>query len=453
MPWRLFAAHPRGLVFLCLTQMWERFSFYGMRSLLILYLTQHLLIDDGGAKVIGYESLVGLLERLFGPLSVQAVASQIYGCYEGLIYFTPLIGGIIADRWVGQRLSVYVGGTLIALGHLLMMNESALLLALTLIIIGSGAFTPNLATQVGALYEGADPRRDSAFSLYYLGINIGAFIAPLICGTVGEIFGWHYGFSLAAIGVTIGLFTYRAGRKHLPPDVMRVPPQETDTPRATMKGIWLSLAVLTLLSTLFWASYAQVGNVLNLWLLNETDRTIGTSFELKVSWFQSVNPLLILLGTPLILAFWAARTARGRRSSTITRMILGCLFVACGYLILAAAVASSGAGERVSWLWTIAYLMLLTLGELYLSPTSWSLFSRLAPRGMASLAMGIWFLALFAGSYLGGILGMFWERLPRIGFWILVAAVAAAGALGLWLLKRTLEHLIASHEATQEKAA
>lgn len=446
----MFEAHPRGLAFLCFTQMWERFSFYGMRALLILYLTQYLLINGGGEHVIGYTSLATLLQSLFGPLSTQAIASQIYGCYEALVYFTPLIGGIIADRWIGQRISVYVGGVLIALGHLLMMNEAALLLALALIITGSGAFTPNLATQVGALYEGADPRRDSAFSLYYLGINIGAFAAPLVCGTVGEIFGWHYGFGLAGIGMVIGLLIFTAGRKHLPADVtLRRPSSreaEPSSPHAT-RNVWLALAVLVALSTLFWASYGQVGNVLSLWLLDQTDRTTVGGLELKVSWFQAVNPLLILIGTPLVLALWATRAAKGHRSSTITRMILGCFFVAAGYLILALAAASAGPGERVSWLWTIGYLVALTAGELYLSPTSWSLFSRLAPRGMASLAMGIWFFALFAGSYLAGFLGMWWERLPHASFWLLIAAVGTIGGIGLLTLRKAL------HRLTQEKPA
>lgn len=441
-PWRLFAAHPRGLLFLCLTQMWERFSFYGMRSLLILYLTQHLLVAGHSDEVIGYPALEALLQRLFGPLSVQGVASQIYGCYEALVYLTPLLGGIIADRYAGQRRSIYIGGILIALGHLLMMYESALLLALTLIVAGSGLFTPNLATQVGALYAGADPRRDSAFSVYYLGINIGAFAAPLLCGTVGEIWGWHYGFGIAGGGMLIGLLIYSVGRRHLPADLMTN--QMDSRAPVNTPGVWLVLALLTVLSTLFWASYGQVGNVLSLWLLDDTQRTLG-SFELKVSWFQSINPLLILLGTPVIVALWSARS---RQASTITRMALGCLFVSIGYLILCVASATAGPGVRVSWLWTLAYLFALTLGELYLSPTSWSLFSKLAPRGSASLAMGVWFLALFAGSYLAGFIGMWWERVPRGGFWLMIATVAAVGAVGLLLLRRVLDRLISNHEPT-----
>jgi len=310
----MFADHPRGLLFLCFTQMWERFSYYGMRSLLILYLTQHLLINGGGERVIGYSALAQLLQRLFGALSVQGIASQIYGCYEGLIYFTPLVGGLIADRWAGQRRSVYVGGTLIALGHLLMMSEAALLPALGLIIIGSGAFTPNLATQVGALYEKDDARRDNAFSLYYLGINIGAFLSPLICGTVGEVFGWHYGFALAGVGMLIGLAIFSMGRRYLPADVMRIRAAavESSAAQTHARSVWLALAVLTVFSTLFWASYGQVGNVLSLWLLDQTDRSIGT-VAITVSSFQAINPLLILVGTPLVLALWSAQTAAGRR--------------------------------------------------------------------------------------------------------------------------------------------
>jgi POT family proton-dependent oligopeptide transporter len=438
--------HPRALTFLFLTQMWERFSFYGMRSLLILYLISGPLQPERAPHVIGYESLKGVLESVFGPLSAQATASQIYGLYVALVYLMPLPGGILADRWLGWRKSTLLGGALIACGHLLMTSEPALLLALLLITLGSGCFTPNIVAQVGALYESADPRRDSAFSLFYLGVNLGAFISPLVCGTVGEIFGWHYGFALAGGGMLIGLATFIAGRKHLPADPGGRTARPSPGTRAASGGgsLWIVLTVLVLLSTLFWASYEQVGNVLNLWLLNSTDRSLF-GHELHVTWFQSVNPLLILTLTPVLIAFWARLGARGREPSTLAKMASGCLLLAAAYLVLALAVLTSG-GERVSWMWTLIALFCVTLGELYLAPTSWSLFSRLAPPHLASVSMGIWYLSLFAGGYLAGLLGTFWDRLSHLQFWLLIATVTGTGGVGLLLVKNMIERRVAAYE-------
>jgi proton-dependent oligopeptide transporter, POT family len=214
-----FFGHPRALSYLFATEMWERFSYYGMRALLVLYMVKYLFTSQRESHVFGLESLQRTLELVFGPLAPQPLASQIYGFYTGLVYLTPIIGGLLADRVLGQRRTVIIGASLMAVGHFMMAFEQLFLLALVFLIFGNGAFKPNISTQVGALYEPGDRRRDRAFSIFYVGINLGAFLAPLVCGTLGERLGWHYGFAAAGVGMTLGLVIYLMASPNLPKDV------------------------------------------------------------------------------------------------------------------------------------------------------------------------------------------------------------------------------------------
>src|SRR5208282_643541 len=198
--------------------MWERFSYYGMRSLLVLYMTKYLLAPGHAGNALGLADVKGALEAIFGPLDVQPLSSQIYGFYTALVYLTPIFGGLLADRVLGQRRTVVLGAILMAIGHFMMAVDSLFLLALLMLILGNGAFKPNISTQVGSLYAPGDPRRDRAYSIFYVGINLGAFLAPLVCGTLGERVGWHYGFAAAGVGMLIGLATYLYASPRLPPD-------------------------------------------------------------------------------------------------------------------------------------------------------------------------------------------------------------------------------------------
>src|SRR5436190_8451518 len=217
-PEKTLLGHPRGLSFLFTTEMWERFSYYGMKALLVLYMVKYLLHPEHAQAVIGFAALKSGLEFLFGPLDIQPLSSHIYGLYTGLVYLTPVLGGYLADRVLGQRRMVMIGAALMAVGHFMMAFEPLFLLALLVLILGNGAFKPNISTQVGTLYAPGDPRRDRAFSIFYVGINLGAFLAPLVCGTLGEELGWHYGFSAAGIGMTLGLVIYLAATPNLPKD-------------------------------------------------------------------------------------------------------------------------------------------------------------------------------------------------------------------------------------------
>src|SRR5207342_407147 len=213
-----FLEHPRGLAFLFTTEMWERFSYYGMRALLVLYMTKHLLAPEQAGNVLGLAGVRSALEAAFGPLEMQPLSSQIYGLYTALVYLTPIFGGLLADRVLGQRRTVILGAILMAIGHFLMAVEQLFLFALGALILGNGAFKPNISTQVGGLYAPGDPRRDRAFSIFYVGINVGAFLAPLVCGTLGEMLGWRYGFAAAGVGMLISLAVYLYAMPTLPMD-------------------------------------------------------------------------------------------------------------------------------------------------------------------------------------------------------------------------------------------
>jgi POT family proton-dependent oligopeptide transporter len=381
-----FLGHPKGLAVLFASEMWERFSYYGMRALLVLYMVNYLLKPERLESVIGLGVLKQMLEALSGPLAAQPFASQIYGLYTGFVYLTPILGGLLADRWLGRTRTIALGAALMIAGHFMMAYEPLFLLALLLIILGNGAFKPNITTQVGELYAPGDARRDRAYSIFYVGINIGAFFAPLVCGTVGETIDWHYGFACAGVGMAIGLATYLAGRSTLPPDPIGRAALEPETTKGDLRGALPVVLLLFPSSALFWAAFEQQGNTIALWAEQFTDRGVslfGWRAEIPVTWFQAFNPLMIFLFTPLLVAFWARRARQGREPSTISKLSLGCFGVAASYGVMAFA-AWSHEGGKASWLWLLAYFTVITLSELHFSPIALSLVSRLAPAGSRS---------------------------------------------------------------------
>jgi len=315
-----FLGHPRGLGFLFGTEMWERFSYYGMRALLVLYMVKYVLLPGTAGTVIGLGPLRHALEFVYGPLDIQPFSSLIYGYYTALVYLTPIFGGLLADRVLGHRRTVIIGALLMALGHFMMAFESLLLFALLMLILGNGAFKPNMSTQVGELYPPGDPRRDRAYSIFYVGINIGAFLAPLVCGTLGERVGWHYGFGAAGVGMLIALSIYLIGSTHLPPDpLFTTKPADAHKPldRDEWRSI-IALLILFLPVSLFWATYEQQGNTIALWADDHTDRTINLLFwtaEIPTTWFQSFNPFMIFAFTPLVVALWARQATLGTEPS------------------------------------------------------------------------------------------------------------------------------------------
>jgi POT family proton-dependent oligopeptide transporter len=435
--------HPRALSYLFATEMWERFSYYGMRALLVLYMVKYLFEPERAGTVIGLAALKRVLEIPFGPLDIQPLASQIYGLYTGLVYLTPVFGGLLADRVLGHRRTVVIGAILMAFGHFMMAFEPLFLLALLMLILGNGAFKPNMSAQVGALYAPGDPRRDRAYSIFYVGINLGAFLAPWVCGLLGEEVGWHYGFAAAGVGMLIGLATYLYAAPTLPPD--RITPAAERAPLThddrRMVGALLVLFVPT---TFFWATYEQQGNTIALWADAYTDRTIqlfGWSAEIPTTLFQSFNPFMIFAFTPLVVTLWAWQAKRGVEPSTLTKMALGCFGVTASNLIMAAAAFYAGGG-KASWLWLFAYFVVITLGELYISPIGLSLVSKLAPAKIISMMMGVWLATSFTGNFIAGYLGSFWSQMDKAHFFLMIAAIAGLAGASIAAFNRPLRAVL-----------
>jgi len=409
--------HPRGLTVLFLTNMWEQFSYYGMRALLVYFMTKQLLF-------------------------AQAQASFIYGAYTAAAYFTPILGGVLADRWLGKRRAIVIGASIMAAGHFMMAFDAWFYLALATIALGNGLFLPTLPSQVGDLYERGDARRGWAFNVYYVGINIGGFLAPLICGTVGELYGWHYGFGLAGIGMLLGLAIYVGGQRYLPPEVMpEVMPDKSaaaPTPQGLGRETILVLTGIGVAVTVFRAAYEQVGNTVALWADSGVDRALG-GWTIPMTWFQSLNPLFVMLLTPPLLAYWHRRAAAGADQAPLRRMACGALIVAGAYLLLAAAGLNAGAGAT-GWIWLVLFFLVLTVGELFILPTGLGLFARLAPRHLGSTTVAAWFLVTFTGSLSAGLVGGLWSRFTPAAFFTLLALFSAIAAGLLWRLNGPMQH-------------
>ncbi|MFO0694436.1 MAG: peptide MFS transporter [Polyangiales bacterium] len=442
---RALLGHPRGLFVLFLTEMWERMSYYGMRALLVLYMTSHLFVSDGVAeRVLGFGSIASLLADPSEAHFADHLASRVYGLYTGFVYFTPFFGGLLADRWLGPRRSVLLGGTLMMIGHFLMAFEALFFVALVFLVLGNGAFKPNISSQVGSLYAEGDPKRDQAFTLFYVGINLGAMLAPLVCGTLGQTLGWHFGFGAAGVGMFLGLLVYGFGERHVRP-IAPVHHEDGGVAKRTPaeeRRIVTALVTVSLISLVFWAAYEQQGNTLQLWADRQTDwHVLGLS--IPSTWYQSMNPLLILVLTPLLGAYWDARRAKGKEPTTIGKMVLGCFFLALGYVVMIVAARAVPDGARGSILWLAFSTFFLTVGELYLSPIGLSLISRSAPRRMVGTLMGVWFLASFFGNTLAGQLGTLYSDMPKELFFAMLGALAMGAGLAIAIVKRPLERALA----------
>jgi POT family proton-dependent oligopeptide transporter len=452
---REFFGHPLGLYLLFFTEMWERFSFYGMRALLVFYMTKYLFLPEHAAGVLGHTSIVRAIEWFFGPMSAQALSSQIYGLYTGFVYLTPVFGGMIADRWLGQRKTVILGGVIMAIGHFMMAFSSLFYAALFLLILGNGAFKPNVSTQVGALYPPGDPRRDRAFNIFYVGINLGAFLSPLVCGILGETWGWHWGFGAAGVGMVAGLLVYVGGQKYLAPDnLMKQAEGEAPPKQPFTYSEWQkigALIVLCLLNVLFWAVYEQQGNTLALWADGNTNRRLltafGSNWEMPASVFQAVNPFFIFLFTLVINPLWAWQAKRGTEPNSVAKMAIGCFLLAISFLIMIGGARVYEAGGLASAWWLVGCTALLTVGEIYLSPVGLSLVTKISPARIVSLMMGIWFLSSFFGNYLSGYLGTYWEKVSHERFFIWMAVLSAITGVLMILFYLPLKRAIGDENA------
>lgn len=413
----IWRGHPPGLYVLFFSESWAWFSFFGMQAMLVYYMTQQLAFS-------------------------QPSASVIYGYYDAAAYLTPFFGGMLADRLLGLRLSVIIGGLTMAAGHFMMAFPRLFFPALVLIALGNGAYVPPLASQIGRLYRDDDPRRDQAYSIYYMGMNIGAFLAPFICGTLGEWYGWHWGFAAAGVGMIIGVGVYLLRQDTLPPDPAATiwsEERRTSLSAADWSAIRLILLIAAIMA-LFRIAYEQTGNTMALWIEVYTDRLLrvgGWSFLVPATWFQSINPLLILFLTPPLVVLWKRQARRNREPSSVTKMAIGCGFVALSFLVMVGAAFSyEHFGRPVSWGWTAGFCTLLTIGELYCVPVSLSLISQISPVQVVSVMIGVWYLSKFAGGIVSGYFGTLWSVVPLPVFFFIAALAAFAAGIALVALSR-----------------
>ena len=450
----IFLGHPRGLFLLFMTEMWERFSYYGMRALLVLYAVAATNAVNPG---LGWDS---------------AQALTLYAWYTGLVYFTPLFGGWLADNYIGQRKAVIIGGIVMALGQFALASPLGLIgmspawsvgslgiafpetatsfyVGLFLLVIGNGFFKPNISTMVGDLYPQGDARRDGAFTIFYMGINLGAFLAPLVCSTLGEdpAYGWRMGFFAAGIGMTLSVIIQLAFAQRYIGDIGREAAARrslklaggqkhplTQEERDRLRVIF----VIFIFVVMFWAAFEQAGGLLNLFADQYTDRTLG-SFTVPTGWFQSLNPLFIVLLAPFFSMLWSRLGASGRNPKTPVKMYLGLLQVALGFVFLVVAVfeMQRTADMQSGMIWLVLGYLFHTTGELCISPVGLSMVTKLAPLRFGSLMMGVWFMINFVANTLAGYIGAFSEHMGEYAWMVSLAADVGvraehAGLLGVF---------------------
>ena len=420
--------HPVGLFVLFFTEMWERFSYYGMRAILTLYLVEKTDAINPG----------------LGWTDIEALS--LYGWYTMMVYVMSIPGGIIADKFLGQKKSVYVGGVLLLIGHSILAVEQtwAFYSGLVFIVLGVGMLKPNISTMVGGLYKQGDLRRDKGFTVFYIGINIGAFLASIVVGYVGEVHGWHYGFGLAGFGMLLGLLQYALGQKHLKhvgnflgasenlkeKEAMKKPLTKIEKDRVSV------LLLSFLIVILFWGAFEQAGGLMNIYTKTKTDRML-LGMEIPATWFQSLNALFIVVFGTIVAGFWAKRKLNGKEASSLFKMIVGLIVMGAGFFFMTAAVAQFNSTGSSAMYWLVLAYLFHTIGELCLSPVALSFITKLAPLKYASIMMGVYFAMTGFGSKLAGLLG---EWSSSLGEYTIFTGIAiftiVIGFLVLLVLKK-----------------
>jgi len=435
--------HPKGLPILFFTEMWERFSFYGMRAILVLYLTKETLGDNPG----------------FGWTNADALA--LYGWYTALVYLMSIPGGIIADRILGQKKTVFLGGLLIAAGQfsLAMENMTAFYSGLILLVSGVGCLKPNISTMVGGLYKEGDPRRDSGFIIFYIGINIGASTAPLLIGWIGEVYSWHLGFALAGIGMVLGQIVYIWGQKYLKEVGNYIPMQKvsgtnTNTPLTKIeKDRVVVLLISFVIVVIFWAAYEQAGGLMNLYTKEKINRVV-LGWEIPTGIFQSVPAIFVVIFGTIVAAFWTKRMKKGKESSSLFKMAIGTIVTGTGFLMMSGAALELDMldREKALLIWLILSYLLQVIGELSISPVALSFITKLAPVKYASIMMGLYFAATGLGNKLAGMVGEFAQQAGELEIFtgIFVFCLAFGGLLLVFFKK--LKVMTHGAEDVQETA-
>jgi POT family proton-dependent oligopeptide transporter len=433
-----WGGHPKGLYYLAFTETWERFSFYGMSALLTLYMVKDLL-PLHAAEVIGLTTLRSLID-LRGGMTDIGFAAIVYGWYAGLVYFTPLLGGWVADRLLGAKRTVLIGVLLMSAGHLAMSFYSTFLLALFLLILGSGFLKGNISAQVGTLYPRADESmRSRGYAIFSTGINIGAASGPIVTGLIAAIYGWHTGFAVAAVLMMLALVTYLVGQRHLPDNLpvqreRETAPALTSAERKRVATLLLVIA-LTIPAEI---TYPMVWSIGILWV----DQYVNLTTPLGVipsSWFASMDSIGSIISAPILMLLWSWKAKRQQEPASVTKQGIGTAIVAFAALIFAYGNWGQSAPHSVSAGWAIAGWLVMGLGWMYYWPTTLAIVSKAAPPRVASTLMGVAFLSPFVAHVMAGWVGSYFDKMSPSTFWVMDAAIGAAGATLILLLHKRLQ--------------
>ena len=440
--------HPRGLWVLAGTELWERISFHGMQALLTLYMAGVLLLPGRAENIVGFADYRAAVESVTGPLSTQALAAQTFGLYIGLVSFTPIFGGLIGDRWLGRRNSIALGALLMTAGHFCMSFDASFLLALLLLILGAGFLRGNVSAQLRSLYPDGDRRAADAFQVYYLAINMGAFIAPLLTGGIQQGYGWHPAFATAGFGMLIGLVVYLWGTRHFPPDTLRQEAAARGKLTANEKARIYGLALVWPVAVCFWIAQSQVWNVYNLWLRDHADLLVG-GFTVPVPWLSSLDGLAPAVMTPLVILWWRRQAKAGREPDLFVKLATGCLIFAAGvcWLALASWLAD---GDKVPLWWPVGFHLISNLGWIFFAPIALALFAAQAPAALRGTLIGINTLSVSAASMISGRIGGLYESLSPTAFWLVHAAIVGGGGLVMLAAARPLRRWFDAHRDHQD---
>jgi proton-dependent oligopeptide transporter, POT family len=446
---RAFLGHPKGLGYLAFTEAFERFSYYGMQSLLVLYMTKTLLFSPHVDQIAGYEAFHAVIQAVYRPgPSEQAVASAIFGLYTSLVYATPILGGLLADRVLGKTRTIILGALLMAAGHFLMAFDATFLLALLSLVLGTGCFKGNIANQVGALYADSDLRRADAFQIFYLGINAGVIAAPLIAGTLGEKVGWHWGFGVAGVGMLIALGIYLYGRRHLPPDPPLRRTEKVQRPPLGPHEIRTVLLLVALIPVLT-ASVLCNQQIFNAYLV-WADRSVDLEFmgeRAPTTWLITLDSIVSVAFLAGMVVFWRLWAKRFKEPDEIGKLTIGTFISVTGVLALAAGAAIAEAtGTKVSIWWCVLFHVLNSIAFANMLPVSLALYARAAPVAIGSTMIGVYYLHLFIGNQIVGVIGGQLERMSATSFWLMHAAIAFGAAVIFLVVGRFFARLL-SHEA------
>ena len=448
---RAFLGHPKGLGYLGFTEGCERFSYYSMQTLLVLYMVNYLLVPGRMEHVVGLEWLQA---NVYHGISGQPLASAIFGTYAALVYGTPVLGGIIADKFLGRDLTLIIGGVLMAIGHFLMAIESAFVFALLALVLGVGAFKGNIATQVGALYGPNDLRRAMAFQIFYIFINVSVIVAPLISGTLGQKVGWHYGFGCAGVVMVLGLCIYIAGRRHLRPEELKSPGEDPELRQPLTREDWMCVLYLLILIPVLAVSLLTNQEIFNAYLVwgdQHFDLSLfGWAFP--SSWLITIDAAVSFTMLVAVAAFWKWWGMRRREPDEISKIIIGSVFTVAGGLCLFMAALTQPPGGKISMFWPMMFELFNSIGFAHVLPISLALFSKISPKQITSTVIGLYYLSFFIANAVVGYVGGLYSSLPTTTFWLIHVASAVFGLVAFIVFKIVIGHRMTAGPEEQAKA-